>query len=57
MEKTRIVTIQVTYIGDEENFSASPEEVKEYWEKAFISADQVLIDVKDFVREEQKDGE
>lgn len=57
MEKTRVVTIQVTYIGDEENFVASPEQVKKYWERSFSAADQVLVDVKDFVREEQKDGE
>ena len=57
MEKTRVVTIQVTYIGDDENFAAGPEQVKKYWENAFRAADPVLVDVKDFVREEQNDGE
>lgn len=53
-EKTRVVNIQLTYIDDEEKFNTTPEEAKEiYTNMLDKNTEQILVDVKDFVWDEE----
>lgn len=51
-EKTRVVSIQLTLIDDESRFNTTADEAKAIYEGIYTlaaNADQVLVDVKDFV--------
>lgn len=53
-ELTRVVNIQLTYIDDEKKFKTTPEEAKEiYTNMLDKNTEQILVDVKDFIREEE----
>lgn len=59
MEITRTIQIQVTEIVDSKDIGGNTPDLRpvEYLEKdireMFKDADQVLVDVKDFIREEE----
>lgn len=51
-EVTRIINIQLTYIGEDMEFENSPEDCKGFMKEIFGSADDVLVEVKDFIKDE-----
>lgn len=54
MELTRTVQIQLTLIDDEKKFKTPPKEAEEIYKAMLMhNADQVLVTVKDFVREDK----
>lgn len=54
MEVTRVITIQATIIYDDRQVILwSPEETEESARKQFNGADQLIVKVQDFVREEE----
>ena len=54
VEKTRLVIIQLTYIDDEKRFNTTPEEAKGiYTNMLDAGTEQILVDVKDFVWDEE----
>lgn len=57
MELTRTVQIQLTLIDDEKKFKTSPKEAEEIYKAMLMrNAEQVLVEVKDFIREEASEG-
>lgn len=56
MKQTRVITIEITTIGDSSDFGDA-EAVKEYWLERHQHDDDVHVEVKDFITEEEQKDE